>query len=124
MVETVSETQKMLVGNPTTSRGRHVDITVSHDARHLIYATKNNLIFRALPNSGASNFVYAASTLKITSVRRFDDLANTYAFGDENGSVSVFTFNSDSGAVNISATQGLASGHVSAIEYAHFEKPE
>lgn len=84
----------MVVGNPQVQRGRRVNIFFSEKRPNLlVYAIKDNLIFRDTDNPFKSK-VYTDHRSKITSVAE-QKTAGKFAFGDEKGVVTVVTLKQD-----------------------------
>ena len=80
----------MIVGNPTVARGRRADLIYSlKRPQFLIYAVRDNLVFRNMVNPNESR-VYTDHRSKITSVSE-QRTAGKIAFGDEKGMVTIIT---------------------------------
>ena len=89
MVEQSSEST-IVVGNPTVVRGHRVSMIYSEKRPHLlVYAIRDNLIFRNMANPTESR-VYADHRSRITCVSE-QKTAGKFAFGDEKGLVTVVT---------------------------------
>jgi len=82
----------IIVGNPTTTRGRRVSWAFNKQGSFLVYAVKNNFIFRN--ELSAKTHVFTENKEIITAVSVQPD-GQRYAFGDESGKVVILTLKSD-----------------------------
>jgi len=110
--------QRAHLSTPTTNRGFVCPLMMTAGNTHIAYATHDNLVFRG--RNGAPDFIYLEHRCKITALGHL--AGNEYAFGDENGQVSLFTFTAE-GRFEITKTRPMISGPVRCIEFFHESKP-
>lgn len=92
MVEAApSNSARAYLSSPQTKRGYQTPLMMSDGNTHIIYATGDNLVFKG--RNGAPDHVYNMHRQKITGLGHL--AGNEYAFGDENGLVSQFTFTAE-----------------------------
>lgn len=84
---------------------------------HIVYATGTSLIFRG--RNGAPDVVINNNVKKITALGHL--AGNEYAFGDETGAISHFTFSPD-GRFEVTKQRPVLGGPVKAIKFFHESK--
>lgn len=113
MVESSSEAlsfQTLVVGNPTVARGHRTSMIYSDKRPNLlVYAIKDNLVFRNMANPSESK-VYGDHRARITSVAE-QKTGSRFAFGDEKGMVTVITYR-ESGEITMDKQYQLLAGEV------------
>lgn len=105
------------LSTPQTTRGFACPLMMTEGNTHIVYATGPNLVFRG--RNGAPDFVYNEHNKKITALGHM--LGNEYAFGDETGTLVMFTFQPD-GRFELGKVRPLLGGPIKQIKFFHESK--
>lgn len=109
---------KTYLSSPQTKRGYQTPLMMTEGNTHIVYATGDNLVFQG--RKGAPDHVYNGHKQRITGLGHL--AGNEYAFGDETGVVSQFTFTAE-GRFEMGKQRPMLAGPIKAIKFFHESKP-